>query len=248
MLDARSESVDITIGKSDFIIKQSPGILRSNRETGTTGAAVWRTSVRFAEWLARSDNVLFESEIMNNESNVMELGSGISALVPLVLRERVMRIIATDQHYALKLLRENLDANTPALKAKGTMQTRKQAEVLALDWETDDIAAFMRLHGLSYGIDAVLICDCVFNYALIQPLVNTCAEICAVRQERPSEDYAPRRPTVCIVAQQLRQPDVFEQWLRAFLASFRVWRVPEDLMTNDLREGSGFAIHIGILR
>jgi hypothetical protein len=50
------------------------------------------------------------------------------------------------------------------------------------------------------------------------------------------------------VAQQLRSPDVFEQWLAAFHAKFRTWRVPRDMIGSALSDDSGFAVHIGLLR
>ena len=55
-------------------------------------------------------------------------------------------------------------------------------------------------------------------------------------------------PTLCIIAQQLRQLEVFEEWLEAFLQVFRVWRMPEEWGTEGLKAGSGFVVHIGILR
>jgi hypothetical protein len=46
----------------------------------------------------------------------------------------------------------------------------------------------------------------------------------------------------------MRQPDVFEQWLEATLLNFRVWRVPDELLTEGLQTGTGFALHLGILK
>lgn len=248
MYDAKADEVELSINGRDFSIQQSPGVLQSRREGGTTGAAVWRACVLFAEWLSWSNNPLFKHGILDSTSKALELGTGISGLVPLVLSSRVQRVIATDQQYALKLLQRNVESNLPVARGKSTTLQVKTSniDILPLDWETDDITSFLISNGLQNGVDAVLVCDCVFNYALIKPLVDTCAEMCRVRS-----NFAGRNPfgqTMCIVAQQLRQPDVFEQWLKAFMVSFRVWRVPDELLTAALKAGCGYVVHIGVLR
>ncbi|KAF1730618.1 hypothetical protein CRV24_008687 [Beauveria bassiana] len=56
------------------------------------------------------------------------------------------------------------------------------------------------------------------------------------------------RPSLCIVAQQLRDDNVFRAWLAAFVAEFRVWRVSDNKLPEALRPRAGFVVHIGILR
>ncbi|KAF2484864.1 hypothetical protein BDY17DRAFT_351727 [Neohortaea acidophila] len=244
MVDGKATEVEVTVAGRDFTIKQSPGLLRSNREAGTTGAAVWRTSVRFAEWLAWSANPLFLGGVLDSSSSVLELGTGISALAPIMIGERVKKVIATDQQYTLKLLQENISSNVRKSRQPSGPGSGKNIDVCALDWETDDIPSFVRMHVGEDGFDAVVACDCVFNYALIQPLVDTCIETCRARKSVATQ----HQPTACIIAQQLRQPEVFEQWLNAFIKAFRVWRVPDELIRGCGQEPAGFVIHIGILQ
>lgn len=248
MVDPKADELEITVGGRDFVIKQSPGVLQSNRGGGTTGATVWRASVHLAEWLGSSGNVLFETGNLSSESIVLELGSGISGLVPSVLGARVKRVVATDQQYALKLLQENVRTNSTVRKSKNR-PTVDNIDALALDWETDDIFSFLSVHDLQNGVDALVVCDCIFNYALIAPLVEACTNICRAR-EQDAKGLEPDKgkPTICIIAQQLRQPDVFEQWLEEFLRAFRAWRGPGAVLSEDLKEGSGFAVHFAILR
>jgi hypothetical protein len=128
-----------------------------------------------------------------------------------------------------------------------------------LDWETDtptaalipnnnngDAAATTK----TSSFDAVLACDCVYNYALIPPLVSTCAAACKLREDDDNDKAGEegRKPTLCIVAQQLRNDDVFCSWLREFMTLFRVWRVKDDLLPAELRPGAGFVVHVGVLR
>lgn len=197
---------------------------------------------------------------------MLELGCGISGIVALTLLPRVKRYLATDQGYVLKLLNENLAENTTATRssAKPAHQSSGHAgrtkprtiqiprasravETMALDWELDSLAALPGL--LKVGsvhqsgmIDAVIACDCIYNEALVDPFVRTCTELC-----RLSEAASSGKPTLCIVAQQLRSPTVFHCWLSEFQKAFNVWRVPDELLTEDLKENSGFVMHVGLL-
>ncbi|EGP87325.1 unnamed protein product [Zymoseptoria tritici ST99CH_1A5] len=258
MVDAAASLLELSVAGRDFEIAQSPGLLQSSRGGGTTGAAVWRSSVRLAEWLAWDRNPLFTTKALHSESTILELGSGISGLVPCILNSKVSKVIATDQAYVLKALRDNIAMN---VTISSTSQKRKSSrtsdgnvkpavniDTVALDWENDDVTSVLSENNLKGGVDAVLACDCVYNYALIEPLVQTCAEICSVRSYSDEEPARSEKQTICVVAQQLRQPDVFEQWLQTFHRSFRVWRMPEELLSADLKAGSGFVVHIGILR
>lgn len=56
------------------------------------------------------------------------------------------------------------------------------------------------------------------------------------------------KPTICVITQQLRSPDVFEAWLTDFMAAFSVWSVPDAMLTDGLKENSGFVVHVGVLR
>ncbi|KAF3360118.1 Phosphoenolpyruvate carboxykinase [ATP] [Verticillium dahliae VDG1] len=96
------------------------------------------------------------------------------------------------------------------------------------------------------SFDLVVACDCIYNDALVEPLVQTSVDACLLR--RRDEGATAREPTLCIVAQQLRSPEVFEAWLKAFHRRFRVWRVPDQVVGEGLAVGSGFVVHVGILR
>lgn len=253
MVDAQAEELDISICGRDFTIKQSPGMLQSTRAGGTTAAAVWRICVHLGEWLGSSTNPLFIERVLDADSTVIELGSGISGLVPSVLSPKVGRMLATDQQYALNLLQENIHAyqskpKKAGGKSSGSKDISNNIEVLPLDWEEDDISGFIRANSLQGGVDAIIVCDCVFNYALVQPLVQTCTDLCKVRSDQNIDNAQAANPTICIIAQQLRQPEVFENWLRAVMTTFRVWRLPDKMLTPALHESSGYVIHVGLLR
>ena len=163
----------------------------------------------------------------------------------------------------LKLLNQNLVENQegrssstkgrkstakPKRGFASTSQHKESSKITAksLDWETDEVTLSLTGSESTKSFDAVIACDCIYNDALIEPLVQTCIDVCKLRKSE--NDGEGVEPTVCIVAQQLRSAEVFEGWLKAFYAVFRVWRVPDEELIDGLKSDSGFVIHIGILR
>ncbi|KAJ5282665.1 hypothetical protein N7505_000645 [Penicillium chrysogenum] len=238
---------------------------------------LWKITPLFAEWITNPANPLWTKAILSQTSTVVELGTGISALVALALAPSVRHYIATDQEYVRKLFRTNLDANASFSvsssngKAKGRSKGSKSSKskpsstaksvdnisFTTLDWETDQAASLKECmdpdeaHGRDgeeeeeedKGFDLLLSCDCIYNEALVAPFVRTCAEICRLRPAYVAGSEEPRshrRPTVCIIAQQQRSPDVFETWLREAMREFRVWRLRDDVLGEGLKSGSGY--------
>jgi hypothetical protein len=190
---------------------------------------------------------------------VLELGCGISGLIGLTLAPHVRKYIATDQAYVLKILRENIRANTERVNPKTHRKTRGRhpvseptapgaVQTMSLDWELDDTSALPSIIDgdpapETGGLDLIIACDCIYNDALIAPFVRTCAELCRLR---PGNSQA--SPTVCLIAQQLRSAEVLESWLRETLRWFDVWRVSDDHLIPDLGEDSGFVVHLAMLK
>ncbi|RAL11677.1 S-adenosylmethionine-dependent methyltransferase [Aspergillus homomorphus CBS 101889] len=101
------------------------------------------------------------------------------------------------------------------------------------------------------GFDFLVSCDCIYNDALVAPFVRTCADICRLRPVYTSEDHGGKRgraPTICLIAQQQRSPEVFEAWLQETLRVFRVWRVTDDVLGERLKSGTGYLVHLLLLR
>ena len=282
-VDAKAITLHLTVAGRDLTIKQSPTLLLSNRQGGTTGAVAWTVTPLFADWLAQETNWLFgkgEGSILGPESTVVELGCGVSGVNALTLAPRVGRYVCTDQEYVFKTLKANLEENArgvsspPSTKkqSNNARKARKVApapataaattaattalddgviEILPLDWELDTVTGlsnpFSSSSAISHAhdgtVDLVIACDCIYNEALIEPFVRTCAEICGLNTHPPNT-----QPAVCIVAQQLRSDSVFNTWLSAFHRLFRVWRMPDRFLRSGLEDGSGFVVHVGVLR
>lgn len=274
-IDAKATTLALTINNQDLTITQSPSVLSSNRSGGTTGAVVWKVTPLFAGWLSAPNNLLFRTGILahpgrqQDGSTVLELGCGVSGLVGLATAPLVGRYVLTDQSYVARLVEANIAQYKPAApssrKTHAAISGRKGGRpkplpppavapgrdatlhFRALDWETDTP------HATLCGTpDVVVACDCIYNDALIVPLVSTIFETCRLKTAaggREGEDKSAQTPCVAVVAQQLRDPEIFEAWLREFMAKgFRVWRVPDGELPEGLRESSGFVVHAGILK
>ncbi|KAH7379522.1 putative methyltransferase-domain-containing protein [Pyrenochaeta sp. MPI-SDFR-AT-0127] len=254
-IDSKASTLEIVVAGHDLTIHQSRGLLTSDRKEGTTGAVVWKVTPLFAQWIASSTNFLFTHNLLTPSSTAIELGAGVSGIVALTLGSKTSNYIATDQDYVLKLLRQNITENYHVVlpKAKKAKTSKKNSQptsatdlndrirVQALDWETDSVSQLT-------SVDLVIACDCIYNESLIEPLNSTCAAICRLRKQDAEHADAKQRPTLCLIAQQLRSPDVFEAWLKSFHKLFEVWKVPDGMLDEALREGSGFVVHVGIVR
>ena len=250
----------------------------SLNNTNTNNSVLWKITPLFAEWISNPSNALWTSGSLTNDSIVTELGCGISALIPLTLAPAVQHYIATDQEYVRRLFRTNLDENAnTASKAKGKSSTKGKAKkqgstksastaasasnsnitFTTLDWEldqpdllkgcieTDSRAA----EDEDKGFDLLLSCDCIYNDALVAPFVRTCAEICRLRPSYSAGvESDGRQPTVCIIAQQQRSPEVFEEWLRETLREFRVWRLSDEVLGEGMKSGTGYLVHLLLMR
>ncbi|KAJ4360410.1 Ribosomal protein lysine methyltransferase [Didymosphaeria variabile] len=254
-IDSQAAEIEISIGGRDLTIRQSRGLLTSDRKEGTTGAVVWKVTPLFAEWIA-SPNFLSKHGFLGSDNVAIELGAGVSGLVALTLGPKIKKYIATDQDYVIRLLKRNIAENLPTINTRKPKPKKKTShsisesvcgiETLELDWELNSVSSLPSQLGLSgegAGFDLVIACDCIYNESLIEPLNSTCAQICKLRSLDGKD-----RPTLCLVAQQLRSHEVFEAWLKSFNSLFKVWQVPDALLTAPLRVNSGFIVHIGVVR
>lgn len=172
----------------------------------------------------------------------------------------VSRYVLTDQTYVARLVEKNLEENLVISKKSSQKRRGKPAAATAnptklcfkpLDWELDEVTPSLTGSPDVTSFDTVIACDCIYNDALIEPLVQTCADACGLRnrgEDVGAESEETATPSMCIVAQQLRDPEIFEGWIKEFNKHFRVWRVPEDMLSQELRANTGFVVHIGVLR
>jgi len=249
-IDSKLNSVEVEIHGHEYIVRQSPALLTSNRKEGTTGAVLWKITPLLAAWLATLPALLSDLSILHPAATVVELGCGVSGLIGLVLSQVVKRYVLTDQAYVMKYLKENISANAresihPAKATKkGGLKSAMKEEILKtlpLDWETDSAENLKSVIAPAGSIDLLLLCDCVYNEYLVEPLVQTCVDICRLGS---LESVA----TTVLVAQQLRSDAIFALFLDTLMKHFDVWRVPDEAISRELRSGSGYAVHLAILK
>lgn len=237
-VDSTAISVQVDIGGHEYELMQSPGLLTSARKGGTTGAVLWKVSPAVARWLQSEKNVLWVAGFLHQQANVVELGCGIAGIIGLSLRGMVATYILTDQEYVLKRLQANIDANVRNAR-KGATQQRGRLEVAALDWEAYSASSLRTAISKDASIDLVIACDCIYNDFLIRPFVETCVDICKLSEGGR---------TLLLVAQQLRSDGVLNEWLSASMRYFDIWRVPDNQLSHELASGSGFVVHLLLLR
>lgn len=218
----------------------------------------------FASWLSSPTNILFRAGVLSASSTVLELGCGVSALVGLALGPLVSRYVLSDQPYVARFVEQNLEQNRghsparPAGKPRGRGKASTSASSSGaggsiafhpLDWEADAPTPELTGRGAAArSFDLVLGCDCVYNEALVPPFAQTCLDVCRLRSADDGGSGPEEPPCVCLVAQQLRDPEIFEAWLREFCArGFRVWRVPDGELPEGIRSNMGFVVHVCVL-
>ncbi|KAG9089776.1 hypothetical protein FRC06_001397 [Ceratobasidium sp. 370] len=164
--------------------------LRSRR--GDTGSVVWRASVHLARLLLQHhffpplppDSALLNPALLAS-AHIVELGSGTGilgcALPPLL--STTGRITLTDLPELVPLLRKNAKSD--------------RVSVEALDWTWPILPSF--------SADLVLCVDCIYNTALVRPLVRVLSTFDA--------------PVLVLI--ELRDEDV----VRAFLGEWLNWEV-----------------------
>ncbi|ERF76729.1 hypothetical protein EPUS_02268 [Endocarpon pusillum Z07020] len=240
-VDSKAITLDIDVGKRTFMVQQSPGILHSNRAAGTTGAVLWKITPLVANWLSSTECFLWQLGWLRSDSTIVELGCGISGLIPCAMAPLLPSgvYVLTDQAYVMKLLHHNVFANQKQQSLGRSTREELQIQPFTFDWETDAASNISTLLGKDKEVDLILACDCIYNEYLIRPFVSTCASLCALRSSSSQR-------TVLLIAQQLRSEDVLQMWLDEMLKSFLIFRVPDRLLPEELR--NGYAIHIAIVR
>ncbi|KIX96175.1 uncharacterized protein Z520_07953 [Fonsecaea multimorphosa CBS 102226] len=247
-VDPKADSLEIEIAGHDYILQQSPGLLHSNRQEGTTGAVIWKITPLLAAWLMSLPPIL--SGVLHDTAVVVELGCGVTGLLGLVLSRLVQCYVLTDQPYVVKYLRENIAANSTSAKGKKNHRKRPNEKtvaqeeclkILPLDWEADSVANLKSAIPPGAVIDLLVLCDCVYNEYLISPLVQTCVDACRLTSSAT-------KSTMVLVAQQLRSDTVCELFLAALMQEFNVWRIPDQELSSQLRSDSGYVVHLATLK
>lgn len=193
---------------------------------------LWKITPLFAEFLSNTKNPFFATSLLTPSSTILELGCGISPLTALALSSSIRHYTLTDQSYVQKLINLNLSEN----------KKPQNISFRTLDWEEDEVTRDLSPTG---SFDMVVAVDCVYNEALVRPLVQTLRDVCLLRRKA---EGGVGKECVAVVAQQLRSDDVFQAWLTEFHKEFRTWRLDEEATPEGLRPDDGFVVHVGVVK
>ncbi|KAG7580170.1 hypothetical protein FFLO_00141 [Filobasidium floriforme] len=202
-------------------IHQDIGALRNRK--GDTGSVVWRASLFLAEFLLQQFYFPLPTftplinPTLAKTSSVLELGAG-TGLSSVLLHEIFGSWTATDQYDNLKLISRNLKEN----------KLEDVVGIKEVDWFQSLEKASQSSHRQEGGeYDLVLAIDCIYNEALIKPLVAT------------FDRYTMRRKTLVWVVIELRSSDVVTAFLEEWLShdGWTIYRLGEEAMGPKMARG-----------
>lgn len=237
-VDRSKDIIEIALLKSniDLRIRQSISALSSKTQTSSTGFICWQTALLLADWILSNKQCplrpLIEGKI------VLELGTGVSALLASTIGPLCRHYICSDQKHLLKLMKENFGDNVTTQRYTTSTGTEPQAmksqnkadfpkiDFIELDWERKEwgISEFNRL-SKSQSADVIVACDTIYNLYLVPYFIET------VKLLMHSD-------SVAIVAMQLRDESVLEDFLyKALEEDLVVELISDDLLSAELKRG-----------
>ncbi|CCK67981.1 S-adenosylmethionine-dependent methyltransferase KNAG_0A02920 [Huiozyma naganishii CBS 8797] len=253
-------SIDSSVTQTFSItVNQSITSLNSSQvnNNSTTGYVLWSITPFFLKWLLYSKSAAFlrvndggassvkllNSEesisvpsIMGDNVGIIELGSGISGILPTVMGNYVATYIATDQRGILKKLKSNIKDNLLQLNRRcivssslhvdqstdsddlNIISNRCQLEVEPIDWETFHLTdqtlskLYPYLSKLKDQAETVYIIalDVIYNDFLIAPFLTALRQLLDYyRKSNPERSIRVR----ALVGIQLRSQEVVTSFL-----------------------------------
>lgn len=246
-----------------FNIDQSITSLYSSQDNNnsTTGYVLWSTTPFFIKWLLYSEGSLplregMDVDLVNREGQyhlpaifnnkktdhgqkvgIIELGTGISSILTLILSNYVDRYLATDQRGILNKLKSNIKENLIQLNKRkcvsATLQV-DQTEIVedlstqrivrletdVLDWETFQLVnanedKYPYLQAIKQDCKTVYIMamDVIYNEYLIEPFLGTLKRL---------RDYymVGGSKVVCLVGMHMRSEGVVTEFLETAILEY----------------------------
>lgn len=243
-------------------VSQSLTSLSSSKDNNnsTTGYVLWSTTPFFIKWLLYNDEsqvfvksgeikIVDEDEdgqefygtleipamFSQNEDGfhyVLELGAGVSGILPIVIGNYVDKYVCTDQRGILNILKKNIEDNvdvlnkrnvkTSTLKLNTSRRTERivQLDVLPLDWEKfspkkKDLDPLLFPQVGTSCVVHIVAMDVIYNDYLVRPFLLSLTELIKICKQR---DYQVK----CFIGVQLRAQDVLELFLEQAVIEFEL--------------------------
>ncbi|AQZ15895.1 RKM5 (YLR137W) [Zygosaccharomyces parabailii] len=258
----------------NFIIEQSlSGLYSSSNGNSTTGYVLWSTTPAFIQWLlydpnayelrkggsvktigtsiARSIPAMFSGK---QSTGIVELGSGVSGILPVILGNHVDYYICTDQRGILNKMKHNIRENISQLNRRHCLsqsmgitsgEDREEPagnavnlEIMLLDWEKfqlKDGTCYPDLYFLAQKSSTVYIVamDVIYNDFLIDPFLKTLSQI---------RDYfiQKKMQTHCLIGIHLRAEDMVANFLEKAVLQYRL---PVNHVVDSFLESTRFSLY-----
>ena len=259
----------------NVIIEQSISDLNStvSNNNSTTGYVLWSSTPFFLRWLLYNKNTLpfrqqntddiinippMYSQGKTSRVGIIELGTGISSLMSVVLSNHVDQYICTDQKGILNKLkynmRENLNQVTRRVCQSETLGITLQEtngngeedekvrrpnvtiEIEELDWETFKIGEntdYLANLQDNCNIIYILAMDVIYNEYLIRPFLETLTKI----RTYFSSDIRVK----CLIGIHLRSQDIVTQFLESAITDFHL---PITYINDPTLEQSRYSLYL----
>lgn len=242
-------------------IEQSLTSLNSSKDNNnsTTGYVLWTTSIFMAKWLLYNKNArilikggtlpnlkidsMFQRKQDARKRCIVELGTGISPMFPVIFSNYVDKYVATDQRGILSKLRHNIEENqsecnkrvlkSSTLQLSGLLHRTEEEcnlDVTDLDWELFKPTgkhASTTLNCPEGSHVTLLAMDVVYNDFLIKPFLQTLDEL--------YNWYESQKCTVSsIIGIQLRAQDVVEKFIEDAVIEkgFKVYNLDDEELSQ----------------
>lgn len=237
-VDRSKDHIEIVLPESalDLHIRQSISSLSSKTQTSSTGFICWQTALLIADWIL-SDNKCLPRRMIEDRV-VLELGTGVSALLASTIGPLCSHYICSDQKHLLKLMKLNFGENVvtqryttstgndPPVMPSKCKDIWPKIDFIELDWESPEWGAseLERLSGKKCA-DVVIACDTVYNSYLVPYFIETVKSMMSF-------------DSVAVVAMQLRDESVLEDFLyKAIDVGLEVRVIADEALSAQLRRG-----------
>lgn len=258
----------------NFTIEQSlSSLYSSSNNNSTTGYVLWSTTPVFAQWLLYDANASTlrhggHAEILgtslhhivpalfseNECTGIVELGGGISGILPITLGNHVAHYICTDQRGILNKMKYNICENLLQLNRRRCTSTSLDIEqpddeeeppgntvnleVMLLDWEKfelKDCKRYPYLQGIAQNTSTVYIIamDVIYNDYLIDPFLKTLSQL--------RDFYIHKGLKVhCLLGMHLRAQDMLAEFLERAVLQYNL---PVNHIVDSFLESTRFSLY-----
>lgn len=238
-VDKSTDKLHLSLPTSgdELTITQSRSSL-SGQEALSTGFVCWQSVSFLADWILGDQRCPFYKYFKGEPKlNVLELGTGVSAVLATLLGPRSRHYVATDQKHILKLMKKNFVDNVALSKFSSSTIEWLQIEdtgdwpkvdIVECDWEAPHhgIDRCRDLMGQDFP-DFIIATDTVYNEYLVPFFVQVLSTMMGPH-------------TGALVVVQLRDEAITAKFVEEVATQkMKLFTIKDELLSEDLIKGFG---------